>query len=91
MDEKEAKENAEGYVKDAIAVTEDAFRWTFCAGDYESAKLVFEALDSLKIAHENLSESERMWKRESTRKEAIDALRKAERLAGEALSLLERS
>lgn len=40
MDEKEAKENAKDYVKDAIAVTEDAFRWAFRTGDYESAKLV---------------------------------------------------
>lgn len=91
MDENEIKENAAEYVKDSIASVNDAFKWIFMAKDYDDAYLVFEALESLKIAFENLSGSARVWNNNSTKAETIDELKKATEQIEIALVLLQRS
>lgn len=91
MDENEMRKNAKEYTKDAVCCVKDAFRWTFMSGDYENASLLFSALDDLKIACENMSESEKVWKRNETEEETVAMLEEALELTEKALTLLKRS
>ena len=61
------------------------------AGDYANASLLFSALDDLKIACENMGESEKIWKRNATKEETVTALEEALELTEKALTLLKRS
>lgn len=91
MDENEIRKNARDYTRDAVCCVKDAFRWTFMSGDYTNASLLFSALDDLKIACENMGESERIWKRGETKEETVTALEEALRLTEKALTMLKRS
>ena len=91
MDEKEVRKNARDYTRDAVYCVNDAFRWAFMAGDMENASLLFSALDDLKIACENMGESEKVWKRNETEEETVAMLEEALMLTEKALVLLKRS
>lgn len=91
MDEKEIRKNARDYTRDAVYCVNDAFRWTFMSGDYATASLLFSALDDLKIACENMGESEKVWKRSATKEETVVALEEALSLTEKALTMLKRS
>lgn len=91
MDDSEIRKIAKEYAKDAVCNVNDAFRWAFMAGDYENASLLFSALDDLKIACENMGESEKVWKRNATKEETVTALEEALELTEKALALLKRS
>ena len=91
MDENEIRKIAKEYAEDAVCNVNDAFRWAFMSGDYENASLLFSALDDLKIACENMGESEKIWKRNETEEETVAMLEEALMLTEKALVLLKRS
>lgn len=85
------KENARDYTKDAIFCVNDAFKWVFKSGDYECSRLVFEALESIKIAFANMSECDKIWNKPSTRKETLELLKMADNQIKEIIDILQTS
>ena len=81
------REEAIGYIKQAIGNVNDAFKWVFQAKDYENAELVFQALENLKIAYADM-DSKGIWKMAETKAETISLLNDAADQIAEAVSLL---